>query len=83
MAVALQAARLICRFPLDPCVDHVSFCAAKHARTHAQQADGSYKEAAAAYEAAHDYLSVIRLNLEHLRNPDEAVRVVKVRSEQA
>eukprot|EP00043_Microstomoeca_roanoka_P010106 m.96337 g.96337 ORF g.96337 m.96337 type:complete len:1381 (-) comp14788_c0_seq1:232-4374(-) len=42
-----------------------------------READGSYKEAVAAYEAANDYLSVIRLNLEHLRNPDEAVRIVK------
>ena len=44
----------------------------------AREADGSYKEAAAAYEAGNDHLSVIRINLEHLRNPDEAVRVVKV-----
>lgn len=43
----------------------------------AREADGSYKEAAAAYESARDYLSVIRLNLDHLRNPDEAVRIVK------
>jgi WD repeat-containing protein 19 len=43
----------------------------------AREADGSYKEAVAAYEAANDHLSVIRLNLDHLRNPDEAVRIVK------
>eukprot|EP00051_Salpingoeca_urceolata_P033288 m.20040 g.20040 ORF g.20040 m.20040 type:complete len:1352 (-) comp6065_c0_seq2:172-4227(-) len=43
----------------------------------AREAGGSYKEAAVAYETAKDYLSVIRVNLEHLRNPDEAVRVVK------
>lgn len=43
----------------------------------AREADGSYLEAAQAYELAKDYLSVIRINLDHLRNPDEAVRVVK------
>eukprot|EP00055_Hartaetosiga_balthica_P018073 m.128120 g.128120 ORF g.128120 m.128120 type:complete len:1383 (-) comp9449_c2_seq5:5705-9853(-) len=39
--------------------------------------DGSYKEASAAYEKAHDYISVIRINLDHLRNPDKAVQIVK------
>ena len=38
---------------------------------------GRYKEAASAYEAGKDYDSVIRINLEHLRNPKEAVRVVQ------
>eukprot|EP00053_Salpingoeca_punica_P013406 m.121269 g.121269 ORF g.121269 m.121269 type:complete len:1367 (-) comp16199_c0_seq2:1475-5575(-) len=43
----------------------------------AREAEGSYKEAAQAYDAAKDYVSVVRINLEHLQNPDEAVRVVK------
>ncbi|XP_073252735.1 WD repeat-containing protein 19-like [Porites lutea] len=43
----------------------------------AKEADGKYKEAAAAYEAAKDYDSVIRINLDHLQNPEEAVRIVK------
>jgi hypothetical protein len=33
-----------------------------------------------AYEEAKDYLSVVRINLDHLRNPDAAVKVVKVRA---
>eukprot|EP00118_Oscarella_pearsei_P011922 m.83949 g.83949 ORF g.83949 m.83949 type:complete len:1349 (+) comp36373_c0_seq7:62-4108(+) len=43
----------------------------------AKEADGKYREAAKAYEAAKDYDSVIRVNLTHLKNPEEAVRVVK------
>eukprot|EP00039_Didymoeca_costata_P030876 m.31858 g.31858 ORF g.31858 m.31858 type:complete len:1357 (-) comp8355_c0_seq1:4546-8616(-) len=43
----------------------------------AKEADGSFKEAAAAYEQGGDFESVIRVNLNNLQNPDEAVRVVK------
>ncbi|XP_063240827.1 WD repeat-containing protein 19 [Bacillus rossius redtenbacheri] len=43
----------------------------------AKEADGKYKEAADAYAAARDFDSVIRINLDHLNNPDEAVQVVK------
>ncbi|KAG5445532.1 WD repeat-containing protein 19, variant 2 [Clonorchis sinensis] len=43
----------------------------------AREADGAYKEAVVAYEAAHDWDSVARLHLEKLGNPDEAVRVVQ------
>ena len=35
------------------------------------------KEALAAYQSAKDWNSVIRINLDHLSNPEEAVRVVK------
>lgn len=43
----------------------------------AREADGSYLEAAAAYERAGAYDTVIKINLEKLSNPDEAVRIVK------
>ncbi|CAB4023346.1 WD repeat-containing 19-like, partial [Paramuricea clavata] len=43
----------------------------------AKEADGRYKEAAKAYEAAKDYDNVIRIYLDYLQNPEEAVRVVK------
>ncbi|EDQ85531.1 uncharacterized protein MONBRDRAFT_34239 [Monosiga brevicollis MX1] len=43
----------------------------------AREASGSYKEAATAYEAANDVVSVVRINLDHLRDPQEAVRVVR------
>lgn len=43
----------------------------------AKEADGKYKDAAAAYEAAKDYDNFIRINLDHLQNPEEAVRIVK------
>ena len=35
-----------------------------------------YKEALAAYQAAKDYDNAIRINLDHLQNPEEAVRIV-------
>lgn len=38
---------------------------------------GRYKEAAAAYESAKDWDNVIRVQLEHLKSPEEAVRVVR------
>lgn len=44
----------------------------------AREADGSYREAVAAYEMAKDWLSVVRINLDHLRNPEAAVSIVKV-----
>ncbi|XP_072526408.1 WD repeat-containing protein 19 [Salminus brasiliensis] len=43
----------------------------------AKEADGKYKEAAMAYESARDYDSMIRILLEHLNNPEEAVRIVR------
>ena len=35
-----------------------------------------FKEAAMAYESARDWDNVIRILLEHLNNPEEAVRIV-------
>ncbi|XP_067137635.1 WD repeat-containing protein 19 [Centruroides vittatus] len=43
----------------------------------AKEADGHYREAARAYEVAREYESVIRIQLEHLNNPEEAVRIVR------
>ncbi|XP_028657806.1 WD repeat-containing protein 19 [Erpetoichthys calabaricus] len=43
----------------------------------AKEADGRYKEAAMAYENAKDWDNVIRIHLDHLNNPEEAVRVVR------
>lgn len=37
----------------------------------------SYKEAAQAYESARDWDNVIRVLLDHLNNPEEAVRIVR------
>eukprot|EP00794_Sanderia_malayensis_P019431 gene19431-21353_t len=42
----------------------------------AKEADKRYKESASAYKAAKDYDSVIRIHLDHLQNPEEAVRIV-------
>ncbi|KAJ8271702.1 hypothetical protein COCON_G00105610 [Conger conger] len=43
----------------------------------AKEADGRYKEAAVAYESAKDWDNVIRVQLDHLNNPEEAVRIVR------
>ncbi|MGH0157160.1 UNVERIFIED_CONTAM: hypothetical protein FKN15_033128 [Acipenser sinensis] len=43
----------------------------------AKEADGRYKEAAMAYENAKDWDNVIRIHLDHLNNPEEAVRIVR------
>ncbi|CAH1776664.1 unnamed protein product [Owenia fusiformis] len=43
----------------------------------AREADGRYKDAATAYANAKDWDSVVRINLEHLQNPEEAVRIVQ------
>ncbi|KAK2164923.1 hypothetical protein LSH36_57g01034 [Paralvinella palmiformis] len=48
---------------------------AQYAR--AKEAEGRYKEAAIAYGSAKDWDSVIRINLDHLQNPEEAVRIVR------
>ncbi|XP_043918872.1 WD repeat-containing protein 19 [Protopterus annectens] len=43
----------------------------------AKEADGRYKEAALAYENAKEWDHVIRIELDHLNNPEEAVRIVR------
>ncbi|CAH8523624.1 unnamed protein product [Heterobilharzia americana] len=42
----------------------------------AREADGAYKEAITAYETANDLDSVVRLQLEKLNNPEEAIRIL-------
>ncbi|XP_037327609.2 WD repeat-containing protein 19 isoform X1 [Pungitius pungitius] len=43
----------------------------------AKEADGKFKDAAQAYESAKDWDNVIRVLLEHLNSPEEAVRIVR------
>lgn len=43
----------------------------------AKEADGRYADAAAAYAGAKDWDNVIRIHLDHLQSPEEAVRVVR------
>ncbi|XP_076446829.1 WD repeat-containing protein 19-like isoform X2 [Babylonia areolata] len=43
----------------------------------AKEADGRYKEAAEAYRMAKEWDNVIRINLDFLQNPEEAVRIVQ------
>jgi WD repeat-containing protein 19 len=43
----------------------------------AREADGHYKEAAEAFKRAKDYDNFVRIKLEHLHSPDEAVQIVR------
>ncbi|XP_028973960.2 WD repeat-containing protein 19 [Esox lucius] len=43
----------------------------------AKEVDGKFQEAVQAYESAKDWDNVIRVLLEHLNNPEDAVRVVR------
>lgn len=43
----------------------------------AKEADRQYYEASKAYEAAREWDSVIRISLDHLNNPEKAVRIVQ------
>ncbi|BFZ14509.1 hypothetical protein BsWGS_17548 [Bradybaena similaris] len=43
----------------------------------AKEADGRYREAAEAYRMAKEWDNVIRINLDHLQNPEEAVKIVQ------
>lgn len=43
----------------------------------AKEADGKYEEAAKAYRLAKDYDNLIRIYLDHLNNPQEAVAIVQ------
>ena len=43
----------------------------------AKEAEGHYREAVVAYEAARDYDNAVRIHLDQLNNPEAAVRIVK------
>uniref|UniRef100_A0A3Q3ED04 WD repeat-containing protein 19 n=1 Tax=Kryptolebias marmoratus TaxID=37003 RepID=A0A3Q3ED04_KRYMA len=43
----------------------------------AKEADGKYKDAAQAYESAKDWDNAIRVLLDHLNNPEDAVRIAR------
>ena len=43
----------------------------------AREAEGKYKEALAAYETAREYDSMVRILLDHLNNPQQAVQIVQ------
>ncbi|XP_046901307.1 WD repeat-containing protein 19 isoform X3 [Hypomesus transpacificus] len=43
----------------------------------AKEVDGRYQEAAQAYESARDWDNLIRVLLEHLNSPEDAVRIVR------
>ncbi len=43
----------------------------------AKEAEGHYRDAVVAYEAARDYDNAVRIHLDQLNNPEAAVRIVK------
>lgn len=47
----------------------------------AKEAERNYKEAESAYERANDYENLIRLNLDHLGNPEKAKHIFRTKSQ--
>lgn len=45
--------------------------------TQGKEAVGDYRSAVQAYHMAHDLDSVVRISLHHLKDPQEAVRIVQ------
>ena len=46
----------------------------------AKEASKNYREAEIAYEKANDYENIIRLNLDHLDNPERAKEIFHTKS---
>lgn len=47
----------------------------------AKESEKNYKEAEAAYERANDFENLIRLNLDHLNNPEKAKHIFRTKSQ--
>jgi len=47
----------------------------------AKESEKNYKEAEQAYERANDWESIIRLNLDHLGNPEKAKHIFRTKSQ--
>jgi WD repeat-containing protein 19 len=47
----------------------------------AKESEKNYKEAEAAYERANDFENLIRLNLDHLHNPEKAKHIFRTKSQ--
>ena len=47
----------------------------------AKEAEGQYKEAEQAFERANDWENIIRLNLDHLNNPEKAKHIFRTKSQ--
>ena len=47
----------------------------------AKEAEKNYKEAEAAFEKANDWENIIRLNLNHLNNPEKAKHIFRSKSQ--
>ena len=47
----------------------------------AKEAESNYKEAEQAYERANDWENVIRVNLDHLGNPEKAKHIFHQKSQ--
>lgn len=47
----------------------------------AKEAEKNYREAEKAYERANDWENIIRLNLDHLDNPEKAKHIFRTKSQ--
>ncbi|XP_049780005.1 WD repeat-containing protein 19 isoform X1 [Schistocerca cancellata] len=74
---ALTYIRLKNWFKVGELLSHISSPKIHIQYAKAKEADGSYREAVAAYEAARDFDNVIRVNLDYLNNPEDAVDIVR------
>lgn len=46
----------------------------------AREAENNFKEAESAYERANDWENIIRINLDHLNNPEKAKHIFRTKS---
>ncbi len=46
----------------------------------AREAENNFKEAESAYERANDWENIIRINLNHLNNPEKAKHIFRTKS---
>jgi len=67
----------LCRSKVGELLNHITSPKIHIQYAKAKEADGRYKEAADAYKHAKDWDNVIRINLEFLQNPEEAVKIVR------
>ncbi len=66
-----------CHFQVQNILQHVTTSRIHIKYAQAREKEGKYAEAATSYERGKDYDNAIRMHLDHLRDPDEAVRVVR------
>ena len=65
----------------SPLMDQITSPAILVLVAKAKEAEKNYREAEKAYEKANDYENIIRLNLDHLDNPERAKNIFRTKSQ--